>query len=113
MAKDLGDDVLPFRKRHVSKSNRMGSDRELDRGFEPTSQAPPSLKANWPDIVERLLLLRSYCVLERKLPGWTQWSDAGLLLMLPKSSVMNKRWAYQSLNLGNASTIISNLTLTS
>lgn len=96
MAKDLGDDVLPFH-----------------RGFEPTSQAPPSLSANWPDIVEHLLLLRSNCVLERKLPGWRQWSDAGLLLMLPTSSVMNKRWACQSLTLGNASTIISNLTLTS
>ncbi|KAF6237921.1 hypothetical protein HO173_004122 [Letharia columbiana] len=96
MAKDLGDDVLPY-----------------GGGFEPTSQAPASLDANWPDLMEQLLQLYSFCVQRRKSPAWTQVSDAGVLLMLPKDSVMKQRWSHRSLNLGNASAIISNVTLTS
>lgn len=68
------------------------------------SQAPPSLDANWPDITEQL---------RRTSPAWMQVSEAGVLLMLPRNSVMAQRWSYRSLNLGNASVIIANLTVTS
>lgn len=113
MAKDLGDDVLPYGKRHASKNDGIRTDHTLGGGFEPTSQAPASLDANWPDLMEQLLQLYSFCVQRRKSPAWTQVSDAGVLLMLPKDSVMNQRWSHRSLNLGNASAIISNVTLTS
>lgn len=92
MAKDLGDDVLPYRQ-----------------GFQPTSQATPSLNANWPDILEQLLQLRSYCVQHRRLPAWTQVSEAGVLLMLPRTSVMRQRWSHRPLVLES----IPNVTVTS
>lgn len=83
MAKDLEDDVLPSRKRHASKSDWIGNEHALDGGFQLTNRAPPSLDANWPEIMEKLLRLRSLCVQHRKSPAWTQVSQAGVLLMLP------------------------------
>ena len=68
------------------------------------SQAPPSLDANWPDITEQL---------HRTSPAWMQISEAGVLLMLPRNSIMTQRWSYRSLNLGNASVNIANLSVTS
>lgn len=92
MAKDLGDDVLPYR-----------------HGFQPTSHAPPSLDANWPDILERLLQLRLYCVQLRRSPAWMQVLEGGVLLMLPRTSVMKHQWSHRPLALGT----IPNLTATS
>lgn len=76
------------------------------------SQDPPSLKANWPDVMEKVLQLWSQCVKHRSLPAWMEFSGAGLLLILPSDSVMKQQWSHQQI-LGNLSAITSNVTLTS
>ena len=76
------------------------------------SQAPPSLNANWPDIMEQLLQLRSHCVQRMKSPAWMEFSEGGLLLMLPEDSVMKQQWSHRQV-LGNLSAITSSVTLTS
>ena len=76
------------------------------------SQGPPSLNANWPDIMEQLLKLQSHCVQPWKSPAWMEFSKGGLLLMLPTDSVMKQRWSHRQV-LGNSSAITSNVTLTS
>lgn len=113
IAKDLGDHVLPYRKRHASKSHWMKTDNTLGGRFQRTSQAPPSFSANWPDIVEPLLDLHLYCVQRRGAPAWSQVSEAGVLLMLPKDSVMKQRWSHRPSKLGNANIELFNITLTS
>lgn len=113
IAKDFGDHVLPYRKRHASKSHLMKTDNTLGGRFQRTSQAPPSFSANWPDIVEPLLDMHLYCVQRRGAPAWSQVSEAGVLLMLPKDSVMKQRWSHRPSKLGNANIELVNITHTS
>ena len=62
--------------------------------------------------MERLLQLQSHCVQQMQSPAWMEFSEGGLLLMLPRDSVMKQQWSYRQV-LGNLSAITSNVTLTS
>ena len=61
--------------------------------------------------MEQLLDVYSSCVQLRKSPAWTQVAEAGVLLMLPKNSVMKQRWSHRSVNPGDASAGFFNVTL--